>query len=142
MLLHYLTKRGNTKIAFLLKCCINALPEFNQSLLHFFSLFDSRLILALLYDSLNFVINAFSSGLLGGMVQEKGSRERCGSWTVVVCIKHQCDTFWVSSFALGNAEALDRRGGKTKRHLISYFLSNTSAKIIAIGSCMSKWDVF
>jgi len=46
------------------------LPEFNQ-LLDFFSLFDSRLILTLLYDSLNPVINVFSSGLLGGMVQDK-----------------------------------------------------------------------
>ena len=38
--------------------------EFNQ-LLDLFSLFDSRLILTLLFDSLNLVINAFSSGLLG-----------------------------------------------------------------------------
>jgi len=28
----------------------------------------------------------------------------------------------------GNAEALDRWGEKTKHHLISYFLSNTSTK--------------
>jgi len=35
------------------------LPEFNQ-LLDFFNLFDSRLILTLLYDSLSLVINAFS----------------------------------------------------------------------------------
>jgi len=59
------TKRGNTKIVFFsLKCCISVLPECNQSLLDFFSLFDSRLILTLLYDSLNLVVNAFSSGLL------------------------------------------------------------------------------
>jgi len=70
---------GNMKIAFSLKCCISALPEFNQSLLDFFNLFDSRLILTLLYDSLNLVINAFGSELLGGVVQEKGSRERCSS---------------------------------------------------------------
>ena len=31
--------------------------EFNQPLLDFFSLFDSRLTLTLLYDSLNIVIN-------------------------------------------------------------------------------------
>jgi len=43
---------------------ISALPEFNQLLLDVFSLFDSRLILTLLYDSLNLVINAFSLGLL------------------------------------------------------------------------------
>ena len=43
----------------------NALPEFNQQL-DSFNLFNSQLILMLLYDSLNLVINAFISGLLGG----------------------------------------------------------------------------
>jgi len=33
----------------LLKCCISALPEFNQ-LFDFFNLFDSRLTLTMLYD--------------------------------------------------------------------------------------------
>ena len=79
VLLHYLAKRASTKIAFSLKCCISALPEFNYSVLAFFSLFDSRLILTLLYDSLNFVINALGSGLLGGMVPEQESRERRSS---------------------------------------------------------------
>ena len=41
------------------QCCISTLPKFNQ-LLDFFNLFDSRLILTLLYDSLSLVINAFS----------------------------------------------------------------------------------
>jgi len=68
MLLNYLAKRGNTKNAFSLKCYI-----VQHSLLDFFSLFNSRLILTLLYDSLNFVINEFSSELLGGMVQQKKS---------------------------------------------------------------------
>jgi len=63
-------KTGNTKIAFFTRC-IRALPEFNQSLLDFFnldffSLFDLRLIVTLLSDSLNLVINVFSYGLLGG----------------------------------------------------------------------------
>jgi len=53
-------------------CCISALQEINRSLLDFFSLSDSRLILTLLYDSLNLVINAFSLGLLESMVQKKG----------------------------------------------------------------------
>jgi len=84
VLLHYLAKRGNTKIAFFHSDdVISAFPEFNQSLLDFFSLFESRLIRTLLYDSLNLVINALSSGLLGGMVQEKGSRECRSSWTVL-----------------------------------------------------------
>jgi len=39
-------------------------PEFNQRL-DFFNLFDSQLILTLLYDSLNLVLNVFLSGLLG-----------------------------------------------------------------------------
>jgi len=47
-----------------IKCCIRASSDFNQLLLDFFNLVDSRLILTLLYDSLNLVINAFSSGLL------------------------------------------------------------------------------
>jgi len=59
---------------FSVKCCITALPECNQYLLDFFNLFDSRLILTLLYNSLNLVINTFSSLLLGGIVQEKGNR--------------------------------------------------------------------
>jgi len=56
----------------------SALPEFNQ-LLDFFNVFDSWLVLTLLYGSLNLVINAFSSELLGGMVQQKGSWEHCSS---------------------------------------------------------------
>jgi len=66
-------KTENAKIAFFLICCIRALPEFNQ-LLDFFNLFDSGLILTLLYDSPSLVINAFSCGTVGGMVQQKGSR--------------------------------------------------------------------
>jgi len=63
VLLQYLAKLGNTKIAFF---HLNAVSvQFSQSLLDFFSLFDSRLIITLLYNCLNLVINAFSSGLLG-----------------------------------------------------------------------------
>jgi len=42
----------------------------------------------------------------------------------------QCTSVLSSGFPIsqGNTEALDRRGGKTKYHLISYVLSNTSAK--------------
>jgi len=70
VLLHYLAIRETQKLHFSLDALV-ALPEFNQSLLDFFSLFDSGLILALPYDSLNLVVNAFSLGLLDGMVQEK-----------------------------------------------------------------------
>jgi len=48
-------------------------------------------------------------GAVGGMVQEKGSRERCSSWTVHV-VHAQCNIALPSGFPLsqGNAEALDR----------------------------------
>jgi len=85
-----------------------ALPEFIQSLLDFFNLFDSRLTLTLLYDSLNLVINAFSSEPLGGMVQEKGSQERCSSWNV---LNTECTSALSSSgfpLSQGNAEELYR----------------------------------
>ena len=78
-------QNGETrKSHFSLKCCISALPEFNYSVLDFVNLFDSRLKLTLLYDSLNLVTNAFISGLLGiwGMAQKKGSRKRHSSWIV------------------------------------------------------------
>jgi len=56
--------------------------------------------------------------------------------------------FIVFPLSKGNAEALDRWGGKTKHHLISYFLSNTSAKnyrnrIVCVKIIASqRWDVF
>jgi len=56
---------------FSLKFCVSALSEFIQSLLYFFSLFDSQLILTLLYDSINLAINAFSWGLLGAWFRRK-----------------------------------------------------------------------
>jgi len=88
-----------------------------------------------------------SQGCCGGMVQEKGSRECFSSWTVLCA---QCTSALSSGFPLsqGNAEALDRWGGKTKHCLISYFLSNTSAKnyhngIVYVKIIASqRWDVF
>ena len=73
MLLHYLAKQGSTEMHFSVKYCISALPEFNK-LLNFFNIFDSPLILTLLYDSLYIVINAFIYRDCWGMVQVKGSR--------------------------------------------------------------------
>jgi len=95
-------KTRKRKIAFPLKCCISALPEFNQ-LLDFFNLlnFDSRLILMLLYDSLSLAINAvaFSYRDCWG----HGSRERKSialqQLDCVERIMHQCAVFWVSCFA-------------------------------------------
>ena len=69
-------QNGETrKSHFLLKCCISALPEFNQSLLNVFNLFDSRLTIMLLFDSLNLAVNAFSSGCWGHGLRERKSRE-------------------------------------------------------------------
>jgi len=79
----------------------SALSELNQSLLDFCNLFDSRLILTLLYDSLNIVINAFS--YIEGMVQEKGSRERCSIWTV---LHAQCTSALSSGFPLSQGNAI------------------------------------
>jgi len=42
---------------FSLKCCITALPEFNQLLLDFSNLVHLQIILMLLYDPLNLVIH-------------------------------------------------------------------------------------
>jgi len=93
------------KIAFSLNCCISALPEFNQSyqLLDFFNL--SRLISlsTLLYDSVNLVINVFSSGLLSTWfkINEVESAAEDG-----LC----CTCALSSGFPTlqGNEEALDR----------------------------------
>jgi len=96
--------------------------------------------------SMNLAINASSLGLLGGMVPEKGSWQRCISLTVARAM-HQCAVFWVS-LSQGNADALDRWGGTPKHRLISYFLSNTSAKnypnrIVYVKIIRSQtWDVF
>jgi len=54
------------------------LPEFSQLLLDVFSLFDSQLLLVLLYDSVKVVINEFSfrlSGRRGHGLRERKSRE-------------------------------------------------------------------
>jgi len=101
-----LGKTENNENRISLKFCISALLEFNQ-LFDFFNLFDSQLTLTMLYDSLNHVINAFSPQAAGGMVQEKGSRESCSSWTV---LHAQCTSALTSGFPIsqGNAEALAR----------------------------------
>ena len=84
---------------------------------------------------------------VGGMVQEKGSRECCRSWTLLYaqCTSALCSGFPISQ---GNAEALKKWGGKTKHRMISYFLCNTSTKnyrnrIVYVKTRASQmWDVF
>ena len=86
-------------------------------------------------------------GCCGGVVQEKGSRTHCSNCTV---LNAQCTSTLSSGrpISQGNAEALDRQGGKTKHRLIPYFLSNTSAKnyrnrIVYVKIIASqRWDVF
>jgi len=83
---------------------------------------------------------------MGSMVQDKQIRERC-SCTV---LHAQCTNALSSGFPIlqGNAEALERWVGKTKHRLISYFLSNISAKnywkwIVYVKFIASqRWDVF
>jgi len=63
-------KHGNRILTQMLYCQ-NSLPEFIQSLLEFFNLFDSRLILTLLDNSINLIISVFSSGLLQALFKRK-----------------------------------------------------------------------
>jgi len=84
--------RKHKNCIFSLECCISALPEFNQLFLDFFSLSDSQLILKLLYDTLNLVINVFSSGGVGGMVESAAAVGLC----CAVFLKEKnviCDVF-------------------------------------------------
>jgi len=78
------------------------------------------------------------------MVQEKGSRERCSSWTV---LHAQNTSAMCSGFSLsqGNAKALDRWGGKTKHHLSNTSAKNDRSRIVyvkirAIQSWTFFWD--
>ena len=99
--------------------------------------------------SLNLVINAFSSELSEAWfrINDKWSRERCRRWTA---LHAQCTGAMSSGFPIsqGNAEVLYRWGGKTNHCLISYFLSNISAKnyrnrIVYVKIIASQmWDVF
>ena len=87
-------KAGNTKSAFFTRC-VSVLPEFDQLLLDFFNIFDSWRILTLMCDSLN-LVQSVQLGAVGGVVQEKGSWERCSSSTV---LHAQCmDTNALSSW--------------------------------------------
>jgi len=106
-------QNGETrKLHFSLKCCISALPEFNQSAWFIKSFWLTTHIHTTVWlpKSCNQCVHLRA---VGGMVQEKGSRQRCSSWTV---LHAQCTSVLSSGFPLsqGNAEALDRWDGKTK----------------------------
>jgi len=116
----------------------------HQSLLDFFSLFDSRLIRCCITPYIS-----YQSGVQFGAVGGHGSGEmKSRALQQLDCIArtmHQCAVFWVFFFA---SEALDRWGGKTNHCLISYFLSNTSVKhyrnrVVYVKIIASRrWDVF
>jgi len=103
----------------------------------------------LIHDSYSWLLKSCKQcvhlGAVGGMVQDKQSSESCRSWTV---LHTQCTSVLSSGFPIlqGIAEALDRWG--SKHHMISYFLSNTSAKnfrnlIVYVKIIASqRWDVF
>ena len=84
--------------------CLNS--TFNQ-LFDLFNLFDSQLILTMLYDSLNHVIDTFSPQGCWGHGSGEGSRESCRSWTV---LHAQCTSALSSVLPVsqGSAEALQR----------------------------------
>jgi len=146
LFLHYLVKQRTTKIAFSLKCCINALPAFNH-LFDLFNLFDSHLILTMLYDSLNHVINAFSPEGCWGHGSGGRKSRALQQLDCVARTMHQYAVFWFP-ISQGNAEALERWGGKTKHCLISNFLRNTFAKnypnriVCVLTIANQRWDVF
>ena len=152
MFLHYLAKRETRTLHFSLDVLMhyqNSTSRYLISSMFWLTTHPQAHAAVWLPKSCN--KNAFSLEMVffwgGGMVQKKRSQERCSSWTVL----HAQSTSALSSgFPLSqdNDEALDRWGGKAKHHLISYFLSNTSAtnyrnrvvyvKIIA----SQRWDVF
>jgi len=75
------------------------MPKFNQSLLDSFSLFNSLLVVTLLYDSLNLVINEFSLEFLGGHGSGERKSRALQELDCVARTMHQWAVFWVSSFA-------------------------------------------
>ena len=114
-----------------------------MSLLDFFNLFDSRLILTLLYDSLNLAINEFISGVLGAWfrINEIESAAEVGlCCTHNALVQHMSRKMQFTCFPVlpGSAEAQVIWGGIVKRRLIAYFIGNISAKNIKIRSHVSK----
>ena len=151
-------KKGKRqKSHFSLKWCVSALPELHQLLdflnllwppcvgdvdiiflpcgFFFSFLVDSQLIIVLLYDSLNLVVRAFSSALLGGWfrINEVQSAAEVG-----LCCTHNALVCCVLGFYF--AEVLDRWGGKQNIWFLTFSLFPVTLlpKNIVIGSCMSR----
>jgi len=140
MFLHYLAKHGNMKTApfHALRCCITTLPEFNRSLLDFFTnCVDLQL---LLYNCLNFVINRVQ---LWVAAQDHSSGEmklgvsRCSSWwntyltavNILEIVRYHTNTVQWLSFQARRRTALFLASWLTSvvidgRRLCSSFLSS------------------
>ena len=89
--------------------------------------------------------------LLQGLLEAWFRRKELDSAAAVGrCCMHNASLHGLLGFLFrkGNAEALDRLGGKAKHHLIAHFLSNTSAqnyrnRIVYVKIIVSRrWDVF
>ena len=111
-----------------------------------FNLFDLRLILMLLYDSLNLAINASPQGCWGAWfrINEVKSAAEVG-----LCCMHNAPVHCLLGFLFHKviAEALDKIGEVGKQSIISFLTFSTPImllpKINIIGLCMSRlWDVF
>ena len=136
MLLHYLPKWGNTKIAFV-HSNARIQPDAAWFLQSFWLMSHTHAAVWLPKSCSQCV----QLGAVGGMVQEKGSWQHSSSWTV---LHAQCNSALPSGLPLlqGNAEALDRWGGKTKHHLISYFSAKNYRNQIVYVKWKTRRDVF
>ena len=128
MLLHYLAKRRNTKVAFSLKCCISELPEFNHAVaawfLHSFRHTTHTHAAVWLPKSCNQCVQLRAVG--GSWFRRKEVENAAG---VGLCCTHNAPVRCLLGFLFRKViKTLERWGEKTKHHLMSYFLSNTSAK--------------
>jgi len=125
VLLHYLAKWETRKLHFHLNAvlvhCLNSTTCLISLIIWLMSHTHAAVWLP---NSCNQCVQLVRSawGCSEAMVQDKRSWECCRSWTV---LHAQCTSALSSGFPIsqGTAEALDRWRGKTKHHLISYFLS-------------------
>ena len=80
------TRKHENRI-YSLNCCINALPDFNQSLLDFCNLDDSQIMVIILHNFLNVASNEVQLRVVGFIAQEKGSR-KFRSTAAELCCAH------------------------------------------------------
>jgi len=105
---------------FPLKCCISALPEFDQSLVDFFNLSDTRFIRTLLYDSLKSCNKCVQLGLLGALFRRK---EVDSAGAVGLCYMHSSSVrcllgFFFRKTAILNQKVLKHQTGEVGKQSI------------------------